>query len=38
MIFTLENYEDKTIVREYFRVGYRDKTMFLYKEGGVQVG
>ncbi len=31
MIFTLENDEDKTIVKEYFRVGYRDKNMFLYK-------
>ncbi len=30
-IFTLENDEDKTIVKEYFRVGYRGKTMFLYK-------
>ena len=32
MIFILENDEDKTIVKEYFRVGYRDKTMFLYKD------
>jgi hypothetical protein len=31
MIFTMENDEDKTIVKEYFRVGYRDKTLFLYK-------